>query len=383
MTEGQGPAFDRRKFLALTAAAALAPEQVLSAAARTPSRRMLQRNGYPLNAETPLELLDSYLTPTELFFVRHHWTPANHAPGSWRLGIDGGVSAPLELSVGDLRRMPQERVTCVLQCAGNGRGLFAPPLPGVQWRYGAVGNAQWTGVRVRTLLGKAGLRGGMKHLQASGSDRPPGNVPPFHRSLELEKALADAIVAIEMNGRPLSHLHGAPARLVVPGWAGDHWMKWLTRLSVSKEPAAGFYMDTAYRYPLKPGAPGVTFKPEEMSPVTELFVKSNITSGPERIRAGATATISGFALSGAPDIARVEWSGDGGATWREAELDPRHDPYAWRLWSFRWTPSKAGRATLTVRATDSRGSMQPREAVWNPGGYLHNGWHSVNIEVTA
>ena len=376
-----GRSIDRRRFLALAAAAALAPRELLAAAG--PRRRMLQQNGYPLNAETPLELLDSYLTPVDLFFVRHHWIPANNDPAEWRLTIDGGVSRPLELSLDDLRRLPQERVTCVLQCAGNGRALFDPPMPGIQWRYGAVGNAQWTGVRVRTLLEKAGLRAGAGHLRTSGTDRPPGSVPPFRRSLEIEKALADAIVAVEMNGRPLPHLHGAPARLVVPGWAGDHWMKWLARLTVSKDPETGFYMDTGYRFPLRPGAPGVTFKPQEMRPVTELFVKSCITSAPTSLRAGATSTVRGFAFSGAPDVARVEWSEDGGATWREAELDPRHDPYAWRLWSFRWTPARAGRATLTVRATDSRGSVQPREAVWNQSGYLHNGWHSVEVEVTA
>jgi DMSO/TMAO reductase YedYZ molybdopterin-dependent catalytic subunit len=187
-------------------------------------------------------------------------------------------------------------------------------VPGVQWRYGAVGNAQWRGVAVKDVLERAGVKATAKHLHAFGSDDPPGKVPPFHRSIELEKAMSDAILAYDMNGKPLETTHGAPLRLVVPGWAGDHWMKWLMRLSPQPEPQKGFYMETAYRYPNKPGAPGVTFKPEEM---------------------------------------------------------------------YHWTPRAAGKARLFARATDVRGSVQPREPVWNQSGYLFNGWHSADVEVTA
>jgi DMSO/TMAO reductase YedYZ molybdopterin-dependent catalytic subunit len=279
--------------------------------------------------------------------------------------------------------MPRASATCILQCAGNGRGNHRPRVPGVQWRYGAVGNGRWTGVRVRDLLDRAGVKAGARHLQTMGSDKPPSNVPAFYRSVELEKILADGVVAYEMNGSPLSPLHGAPARLVVPGWTGNHWMKWLTKLTVSADPQKGFYMDTAYRYPKAPGEPGVAFKPEEMNPVTDLFVKSNITEFPATVAAGSAALIRGFAFSGAPDVAKVELTDDGGATWREAELSSQHDPYAWRLWSFRYAPKGTGHMTVSARATDSRGSVQPKEAVWNQSGYLFNGWHSVDVEVTA
>ena len=268
-------------------------------------------------------------------------------------------------------------------CAGNGRGLYSPSLPGVQWRYGAAGNARWSGVRVRDVLESAGVKAGARHVHTFGSDDPPGKVPPFHRSVEMEKVVADGILAFAMNGEPLPVVHGAPIRLVVPGWAGDHWMKWLVRLSPQVEQQKGFYMETAYRYPLAPGAPGVVFKPEEMAPVTELFVKSNITTAPTRARAGRAHEVRGFAFSGAPDIARVEISDDDGATWQEATLDPRHDPYSWRLWSHRWTPSHAGAARLCARATDVRGNVQPREATWNQSGYFHNAWHFVDVEVTS
>lgn len=374
----------RRSFLTRTAGlcAVLGSLPALRQAAGR-VRRMLQLNGYALDAETPLDLLTSYLTPNELFFVRSHWQPpAAPDPTTWRLVVDGEVATPLSLSLAELKRLPAGSVTCVLQCAGNGRSLHTPRVPGVQWGQGAVGNARWTGVRVRDLLERAGLQGSARQLHSFGADNPPAQVPPFHRSLELEKARDDALIAYEMNGAPLPPLHGAPARLVVPGWAGDHWMKWVTRISAQAEPQHGFFMDTAYRYPRTPGAPGVSFPPDQTDPVTELVVKSNFTAVPVQARRGAAVMLRGFALSGAPDITRVELSEDAGSTWMPATLDARHDPYAWRLWSFRWTPSRVGRARLLVRASDSRGRAQPPEPVWNQSGYLANGWHAAEVEVT-
>jgi DMSO/TMAO reductase YedYZ molybdopterin-dependent catalytic subunit len=371
---------DRRRFL-LTAAAPLLLAAKLPPSARRGS--LLQMNGYPVNAETPLDLLTDYLTPNELFFVRSHWIPRTPDPKNWRLTIDGEVDRPLQLTLSDLKQLPRAEATCVLQCAGNGRGLYTPVLPGVQWRYGAAGNARWSGVRVRDVLERAGVRATAKHLHTFGSDVPPGKVPPFHRSVEIEKVLADGILAFAMNGEPLPVAHGAPLRLVVPGWAGDHWMKWVVRLSPQPEAQKGFYMETAYRYPITPGAAGVAFKPEEMRPVTALSVKSNITTAPRRAHVGRAVTIAGFAFSGAPDVARVEVSDDDGATWSDATLDPRHDPYAWRLWSHTWTPRRAGTLRLLARATDVAGAVQPRDATWNQSGYLHNGWHGVDVEVTS
>jgi DMSO/TMAO reductase YedYZ molybdopterin-dependent catalytic subunit len=344
---------------------------------------MLQMNGYAVDAETPLELLTDYLTPNELFFVRSHWIPRTPDLKTWRLTVDGEVEKPTTFSLAELRKLPVTEVTCVLQCAGNGRGLYTPPVPGVQWQFGAAGNARWRGVRVRDLLEAVHVKDTALHLHTFGSDEPPEKVPPFHRSIEMKKALEDSILAWEMNGVPLPIVHGAPLRLIVPGWAGDHWIKWLMRLSPQAEAAKGFYMDTAYRYPVTPGAPGAPVKPEEMQPVTELFVKSNITTAPKRAHAGKAATVAGFAFSGAPDVTKVEVSDDGGATWQEATLDPRHEPWAWRRWSLAWTPSRPGKATLVARATDSRGAVQPRVAVWNPSGYYFNSWHSVDVEVTA
>lgn len=367
----------RRRFL--VAAGSVAAASALPA----PRRRLLQMNGYPIDAETPLDALTTYLTPNDLFFVRHHWNPAFPDAGTWALTVDGDVSKPARFSLADLKALPQTTVTCVLQCAGNGRALQRPIVPGVQWRYGAVGNARWTGVRVRDLLERAELKAGARHLHTFGTDKPPEKVPPFHRSVELEKILEDGVVALAMNGEPLPRLHGGPARLVVPGWAGDHWMKWLDRLTAALSPQTGFYMDTAYRFPNAPGQPGVPVPPAETHPVTELFVKSSITQAPARVRVGQPVTIRGFTFSGAPDIAKVEVSDDGGASWKAAELGKEHDPHAWRLWSYAWRPSAAGTVTLHARATDSRGSVQPKDAVWNPSGYFYNAWPAVEIEVTA
>ena len=385
----RAPDLDRRRFLALAGGGALASAALRGVPVSSPAeipverRRMIQMNGYATDAETPLDALTTYLTPNDLFFVRHHWNPIYPDVRRWKLEVDGMVDRPLSLTLAELKKMPRASATCVLQCAGNGRGNYRPRVAGVQWRYGAVGNARWTGVRVVDLLQRAGIRSGARHLQTAGTDKPPANVPPFLRSIELEKIMTDGLVAYEMNGAPLPALHGAPARLIVPGWAGDHWMKWLTHLTVSAEPQKGFYMDTAYRYPKAPGEPGVAFKPEEMDPVTELAVKSNITDVPARVAAGTAALVRGFAFSGAPDVSKVELTDDDGATWRDAELSSEHDPYAWRLWSFRYVPKAAGRVTLRVRATDVKGRLQPKEAVWNQSGYLYNGWHSAEIEVTA
>jgi hypothetical protein len=141
-------------------------------------------------------------------------------------------------------------------------------------------------------------------------------------------------------------------------------------------------MDVAYRYPKHPGGPGVPVKPEDTEPVTEVFVKSAITRVPRRAKLGVAVEIGGLAFSGAPDITKVEITDDDGATWTTATLDSQHDPYAWRLWSMRYSPTRTGTIKLMARATDSRGRVQPREGVWNPSGYLHNGWHAVDLEVT-
>src|SRR5258706_13880913 len=186
-----GTGLHRRRFLALAGAAALLPAAA-SVSAAIPDvpiskRRLLQMNGYASDAETPLDALTTYLTSNDLFFVRHHWNPSYPNVNRWTLAVDGEVERPLRLTLAELKRMPRASATCVLQCAGNGRALYKPVVPGVQWRYGAVGNARWTGVRVRDLMSRAGLKAGARHIHTFGADKPPVKTPPVHPSVEIEK----------------------------------------------------------------------------------------------------------------------------------------------------------------------------------------------------
>ena len=202
---------------------------------------LLQHTGAPQNLATPLEYLDRLITPTSVFFVRSHFGPPALDPAR-RLRISGLLRTPLDLDVAALRRFPEVTIPAVLQCAGNGRALHEPRVPGVQWIHGAMGQATWTGVRLADVLGKAGLSRGAEHVWLAGADIPPKpSVPRFLRSVPLARALdPSTLIAYRMNGEPLSLAHGAPFRLVVPGWAGDHWVKWLTDVRVQKEEPEGF-----------------------------------------------------------------------------------------------------------------------------------------------
>jgi sulfite oxidase len=337
----------------------------------------------PQQLQTPLEALDALLTPTERFFVRSHFGAPLLDRGR-PLSIGGRVTRPLTLTPSDLRRWPQRTVTAVLQCAGNGRRLFTPTMPGVAWEHGAMGQAAWTGVPLSALLERAGLEAGAAHVHLFGADRPPKpQLPAFIRSLPLEKAMhPDTLVALEMNGARLPLEHGAPLRLVVPGWAGDHWLKWLTRVEVAAEEHAGFFVQKAYRIPPSPVTPGAKVPPEQMEPVTVMPVKSVITAPREGGRAKAgPLEVRGVAFSGDAAIARVEVSVDGGARWQDARLQGEKGPGRWQLFSL-VVDATPGAMTAVARATDELGRVQPEAAVWNPSGYFWNACHRVAWSVS-
>jgi DMSO/TMAO reductase YedYZ molybdopterin-dependent catalytic subunit len=364
----------RRDVLAL--GGSLAASSLLGRAAAA-ADTLLQYVGRPEDLGTPTEYFDRLITPTAVFFVRSHFgAPALRAR---KLRIGGLVDRPLELSVEELRRFEEVTVTSVLQCAGNGRALSSPRVPGVQWVHGAMGQATWTGVRLADVLAKAGVQAGAAHVQLTGDDVPPKpTVPRFTRGIHVERALDPGTLLVHrMNGAPLTLAHGAPLRLVVPGWTGNHWVKWLSEITVQKQPVGGFYMETAYRWPKQPIAPGTTLTPDQTQPVTVFPVKSLIARPLDGARAPAgRQEVVGVAFSGAAAIRRVEVSTDGGASWREAALEGEAGAGRWQLYRFAFTASP-GPCRAMARATDGAGVTQPERAQWNPSGYLWNAWHSV------
>ncbi|BCA54497.1 putative Sulfite:cytochrome c oxidoreductase, subunit A [Nitrospira sp. KM1] len=350
---------------------------------------LITRVTRPFDAETPVRELVAYLTPNHRFFVRSHFGPPmleSIAEATWTLRVAGAVDKPQTIALDDLRRMQPATVTAVLQCSGNGRAFHHPKVTGVQWERGAVGNAEWTGVRLRDLLTEAGVDPRARHVQFLGADRPPlSSVPLFLRSIPLAKALhPDTLVAYEMNGRPLPVLHGAPLRVITPGWMADSWTKWLTHITVQEEEAEGYYMQTAYRMPLRPLEPGASPGGEAMTPVEAMTVKSLICSPGEgdTIPIGPV-TIQGVAWSGEERPVKVEVSMDDGLTWNSARFVGDDRPYAWRQWQYVWKASTAGTFPVRCRATDEMGAMQPAVTAWNPGGFMWNGWDRVMVTVVS
>lgn len=343
----------------------------------------------PFDAETPVREFTSWLTPNERFFVRSHFgPPAAEAvqPETWRLTVKGLVKEGLSLSLKDLHAFESVTVTAVLQCSGNGRANHRPKVPGVQWERGAVGNAQWTGVRLRDVLERAGVKPQGVHVQMQGADRPAlPTVPLFTRSIPIAKALhPDTLLAFEMNGRPLPLLHGAPLRVITPGWMAESCMKWLTELTVRADETPGYYMQQAYRMPETSIQPGSGLPGTVMVPVEQMPVKSLIAAPGEgdTVRKGPV-TVQGVAWAGEFAVAHVEVSCDDGTTWEQARLLGEGQPYAWRQWQYVWTPRTVGPTALLCRATDARGEQQPATSSWNPGGFLWSGWDRVAVTVAA
>jgi sulfite oxidase len=385
----------RREFLKTASAAALAAgatHPVLAWAADAPSITvpgkdgMIVRSYRFLDLEMPVELMTEWITPVKHFYVRNHmFEPAKIDPGTWKLAIGGEVEKPLTLTLADLQKTPVHSVTNAMECAGNGRSLQNPKVPGIQWGKGAIGNAKFSGPSLKVLLEKAGVKDTGKHVMFRGLDEVPGKVPPFIRSIPIEKAIdADTLIATHMNDAPLTGHHGFPARVVTPGWAGAASCKWLTEITVLDKPAEGNFMSPGYRLPNTPVKPGEAVKPEDTHSVTGLTVKSLIAGPSDGAKLKPSKQeIKGVAWAGEADITKVEISTDGGVSWNPAQLGKDHAKYAWRLWSYAWKPAKSGDYVILSRATDSQGRVQPDAAVWNPSGYLYNAYDQVKVYVQA
>jgi DMSO/TMAO reductase YedYZ molybdopterin-dependent catalytic subunit len=368
----------RRQFLILAAASLLRAQE--KSKQDKIKRDMLVRSVRPEDLEMPLSGFSDYLTPVEHFFVRSHvYVPAVNISG-WRLNVGGSVASPLAFTLDDLKKLPAFELVSVLECAGNGRAFYQPPVPGMQWGHGAVGNALWRGVRLADVLKRAGLKSSAREILFDGADVPLGTMPDFQRSLPLAKALdPDTLLAYEMNGQPLPAKHGFPLRVVAPGWAGDSWVKWITSVRVLDQEHDGFWMKTAYRHPALPVAPGVAVPADRMQSVTNLRVKSVIASPLDgaQLTPGTPITVSGVAWSSVT-VTAVDISADGGRVWKPAKLGPARQ-FGWRQWEFPWTPADASYYTLLARARDAQGNSQPLDQEWNQSGYLWNATHRVHV----
>ena len=345
---------------------------------------MVLRSFRFVDLEAPVAYFNTWLTPIPHFFVRNHmFEPVQLDAQDWRLSLGGEVDKPLTLSLAELSKLEAHSVVNTLECAGNGRSLHRPQVPGIQWGKGAVSTARFSGPRLRDLLQRAGVKPTGKHVMFRGLDEVPGKVPPFIRSIPIEKALdSDTLIATHMNGQPLTKHHGFPARALAPGWIGAASCKWLTEIKLLENEFAGNFMNPAYRFPNQPGKPGEAIKPEDTHPLTALSVKS-VIAGPSdgsTVKAGKLS-IHGAAWAGEADIAKVEISTDAGATWTPAKLGHDQAHYAWRLWTYEWKGAKSGDYSILSRATDTQGRTQPATPVWNPSGYLYNAIDEVKIHV--
>ena len=349
-------------------------------------RAMIVRSQRPLNLESPIGALDQRLTPNDLFFVRSHFGAPAVELSPWKLEVVGLLDRPLSLTLADLERFTRTSRTAVLQCTGHGRGLFRPRVPGVTWERGAVGQAEWSGVRLADVLGHAGLKAGVAHVHFLCGDAPPSpKTPPFVRSIPLDRALdAGTLLASKMNGELLPTVHGGPLRLVVPGWTGNNWLKWVRKIVVASEEAPGFFMQTAYR--MAPSVPGSTTapgsQPARPEPVTWMNVKSLITwPRSSHVVPSGALEIRGIAWTGRGHVSKVEVLIDRDGHWREANLIGNPEPGQWRQWTLKWEPAHRGRHAIQSRATDSNGQVQPETTPWNKSGYLWNSIDSVHCEI--
>jgi DMSO/TMAO reductase YedYZ molybdopterin-dependent catalytic subunit len=344
-------------------------------------RRVVKEN--PLNIESPLSALEESITSNDEFFVRSHFPQPEVSRENWQLRLEGAVKRPVSISLADLQRMPAITVYAVLECAGNGRLFLGPETEGILWELGAVGCARWTGVPVKTVLDAAGALSDAAEVVFEGADhgtaekhvRPTMKIA-FARSVPMDIARSpQVILAYKMNGADLPAKHGAPVRLIVPGWYGTASVKWLERILVTKEPFRGYFQTVEYAYWKSNGE-----NPPELVPLRELRVKSEIARPleHEQISVGTPYTVRGAAWTSDAKIRMVEVSTDAGKSWHAADVAPAAD-HAWQVWQWTWKPESSGKHILMSRATDSKGRTQPASHDANYENYAIH--HTLPIEV--
>ena len=343
------------------------------------------RSEEPLNLEMPFETVENFITPTESFYVRTHFPIPKIDRDAWWLHVEGNVEKPFAINYEELLNMESVTVPVTLECAGNNRHFLEPKVKGVQWGLGAVGTAEWTGVPLSALLDRALVRPQSREIILEGADggiledpkSPPGTLR-FSRSIPLQKARRDVLLAYRMNGKELPAEHGFPVRAIVPGWYAMASIKWLQRIIVSEEQFTGYYQTLDYAYWKRQGDIA------ELTPLAEMHVKAEIAKPAqgETVPANSSIRVHGAAWTSDGEIAKVELSTDGGSTWNEANLLGESKPNAWRLLEFNWkTLSVPGKQTLVTRATDSLGRTQPVHRDSDRGTYMINHLLPITVEV--
>ena len=352
-----------------------------------PGKKPLIRLAYrPPNYEAPLEYFRTPITPNDEFFVRYHLSDIPEVDAkTYKISVGGdGANGQAELTLDDLKKMPAVELVAVNQCSGNRRGLSNPHVPGVEWGYGAMGCARWKGARLKDVLDKVGLKKEAIEIAFNGADGPAvDKTPDFIKSIPTWKAIDEStIIAYEMNGAPLPHFNGFPARLIVPGWTGTYWMKHLITITALTKPLGGFWMNPAYRIPLGKFPIVARFTSQENAsgtPITEIVVNSLITShrDGDKVKRGKV-TVSGLAWDGGYGIRTVEVSTDGGKSWSDATLGQDLGRYAFRPWSFELS-AKRGNNTVMVNATNKIGQGQVSELIFNGAGYHNNVMQNIAL----
>ncbi len=340
---------------------------------------ILQRTRPPL-LETPFEVFDeSVFTPNDRFYVRWHWAliPTEVNAQTFRLAVHGRVNQTLSLSLDDILALPQVELAAVNQCSGNSRGYFSPRVAGGEWSNGAMGNAAWTGVRLKDVLDRAGVKPGAVQVRFSGLDDPVvADAPKFMKSLAIDHARdGEVMLAYGMNHEQLPLLNGFPLRLIVPGWYSTYWVKMLHDIEVLDQPDTNYWMKTAYTIPDTPYASIYPGEPDvRLVPINRMVPRSfitNIKSG-DPFHAGRAALARGIAFGGDAGVARVDFSSDDGKSWQAAELGKDEGKYSFRQWQIQFTLPVRGDYALMVRCTNSQGVAQPAAPNWNPGGFMRN-----------
>jgi sulfite dehydrogenase len=351
-----------------------------------PQKRLLiGQTSRPPQLETPFSIFnDGPITPNNAFYVRYHLAdlPLDLDPDKFTLEIKGKVDHPLKLSLQEIRKFKAVDLVAVNECSGNGRGFSNPRVAGGQLGNGAMGNARWHGVPLKTVLDMAGVQQGAKQVTFNGMDKPVmETTPDFIKSLDVDHARdGEVMLAYGMNGDDLPVLNGFPLRLVVPGYYGTYWVKHLNEITVIDSVFDGVFMKTAYRIPDTPCScvePGTA--PKATVPINRLTIRSFITSVSDgaKVKPGTT-TLKGIAFDSGKGLKEVAVSIDGGKSWTPAKLGKDLGKYSFREWKL---PVKlaAGSYELKVRATNNAGDTQPAEPLWNPSGYLRNVIETVRV----